>query len=127
MTRKNNNGLLLPWMSARLDCREKRFLQIGNSMFFSPSFQQLNAGSKMLYLCMAIESGGKRVVAFSRGTAQKYGIDKNTFARRIAELIEGRFVEVVKESSYAQFSPTVYRFSLVWKNSRPQKGVNLGP
>ena len=123
MARKNNNGQLLPWMSARLDCKEKRFLQVGNSLFFSPEFQNLNTGARMLYLCMAIESGGKREVAFSRATAAKYGIPRNSFTRQITDLKEAGFVEVSMESNYWQFAPTVYRFSFLWKEKpHPQNG-----
>lgn len=126
MSRKNNNGQLLPWMSAHLNCKEKRFLQVGNSLFFSPVFQQLNSGSRMLYLCMAIESGGKREVAFSRATAAKYGIPRNSFARQIAELKNAGFIEVSMEGNYWQFAPTVYRFSFEWKEKpHPQNSVSI--
>lgn len=124
MARKNNNGQLLPWMSAHLNCKEKRFLQVGNSLFFSPAFQQLNAGSKMLYFYMAMESGGKRDVTFSRATAAKYGIPRNSFTRQITELKDAGFIEVSMEGNYWQFAPTVYRFSFDWKeNPHPQNGV----
>lgn len=123
MARKNNNGQLLPWMSAKPDCKEKRFLQVGNSLFFSEVFQQLNAGSRMLYLCMAIEAGGKREVTFSRATATKYGIPKNSFSRQIAELKEAGFIEVSIEGCWRQFEPTVYRFIFDWKQKpHPQNG-----
>lgn len=124
MARKNNNGQLLPWMSARLDCKEKRFLQVGNSLFFSPAFQQLNAGCQMLYLCMAIEAGGKREVTFSQKTARKYGIPKSSFDRQIKELRKVGFVEISVEGNPWQFKPSVYRFSFTWKqNAQPQNGT----
>ena len=123
MARKNNNGQLLPWMSARLDCKEKRFLQLGNSLFFSDTFQQLNAGSRWLYLCMAIESGGKRDVVFSRAIAKKYGIPRNSFSRQIKELKDSGFIEVSIEGNLWQFEPSVYRFSFDWKQkAQPQNG-----
>ena len=126
MARKNNNGQLLPWMSANLNCKEKRFLQVGNSLFFSDAFQQLNTGSRWLYLCLAIESGGKREVTFSRATAAKYGIPRNSFARQIAELKDAGFIEVSMEGNYWQFAPTVYRFSFNWKEKpHPQNGGNI--
>ena len=72
---------------------------------------------------MAIESGGKREVAFSRATAAKYGIPRNSFTRQIADLKEAGFVEVSMESNYWQFTPTVYRFSFLWKEKpHPQNG-----
>ena len=125
MARKHNNGQLLPWMSARLDCKEKRFLQVGNSLFFSPIFQQLKAGSQMLYLCMAIESGGNRDVVFSQKTAKKYGIPKSSFDRYIKELRDTGFVKVSIEGNMWQFKPTVYCFLFDWKQKvQPQNGTN---
>lgn len=123
MARKNNNGQLLPWLSARLDCKEKRFLQLGNSLFFSEEFRKLNTGSRWLYLCMAQESGGKREVTFSRKTAEKYGIPRNSFSRQIKELKDAGFLEISMEGNLWQFQPSVYRFSFAWKeNAQPQNG-----
>lgn len=116
MARKNNGGQLLPWMSARKDCREKRFLQVGNSLFVAKDspFKKLTSGAQILYLCLAMESGGKREVSFSRTTALKYGLNKNTFARSLKELEEKCFISVVPEKS-EPFKPTVYRFVFDWK------------
>ena len=63
-----------PWLSARNDCREGRFLQIGNSLLLSRAFQNLTANARILYLALAMEAGGKRDVIISRSHAQKYGI-----------------------------------------------------
>lgn len=116
MARKNNGGLLLPWMSARKDCREKRFLQIGNSLFVAKesAFKNLTSGAQILYLCMAMEAGGKREVPFSRTTALKYGLNKNTFNRSLKELEEHRFISIVPDKS-EPFKPSVYRFDFDWK------------
>lgn len=116
MARKNNNGQLLPWMSARKDCREKRFLQVGNSLFVAKEspFKKLTSGAQILYLCMAMESGGKREVPFSRTTALKYGLNKNTFTRCVKELEDQRFISIAPEKS-EPFKPTVYRFDFDWK------------
>lgn len=123
MARKK--GALLPWLSAKLDGSEKRFIQVGNSLFFNEIFQQLNAGSQMLYLRMAIESGGKREVIFSRKTAEKYGIPRNSFSRQIKELKDAGFIEVSMEGDLWQFKPSVYRFSFTWKqDAQPQNGVS---
>lgn len=123
MARKNNNVQLLPWMSARTDCKEKRFLQIGNSLLVGENspFKLLTSGAQILYICMAMESGGKREVAFSRGTAAKYGINKNTYNRAVAELISHNFVEQAPDLSTGPFKPTMYRFSFTWKETATQK------
>lgn len=106
---------LLPWLSHKPDGKEGRFLQIGNSLFVSDTpFKKLTAGAQMLYLFLAMESGGKREVEFSRTTAKKYGISKNAFTRQIRELESNGFVEVVMERSLS-FKPTVYRFVYEWK------------
>lgn len=114
------NCSILPWMSAHPDNREGRFLQIGNSLLCGEGsrFKTLTSGAQILFLCMAMESGGKREVAFSRSTAQKYGITKNALPRGIKELKENGFIEISKDFSYEQYKPTVYRFIFDWK-SRP--------
>ena len=123
MARKNNNGQLLPWLSARLDCKEKRFLQIGNSLLVGENspFKQLTSGAQILYFCMAMESGGKRDVAFSRSTAAKYGLNKNSFSRALAELERNEFIQYAPDLSTGPFKPAVYRFIYTWKESAPQK------
>ena len=123
MARKKK--VLLPWLSSKPDGAEKRFIQVGNSLLFNEAFQQLNAGSQMLYLRMAMESGGQREVAFSRKTAEKYGIPRNSFSRQIKELKETGFIEVSMEGNMWQFKPSVYRFSFSWKqNPQPQNCVS---
>lgn len=115
------NVNILPWMSARADCKEGRFLQVGNSLLCgqNSAFKDLTTGAQMLYICMAMESGGKNTVAFSRSTAKNYGIDKNSLQRRIKDLIEHGFIEIDVEGSYSQFKPTVYRFVCGWKEQNP--------
>ena len=60
MPRYKSRPTIVPWLSARPDNREKRFIQVGDSLLFSDAFQELRVGAKHLYLCMAMESGGKR-------------------------------------------------------------------
>ena len=61
---------LVPWMSASPDNVEKRFIQVGNSLLFNKEFQSLGAGSQMLYLCMSMESAGKRRFIFPQAAAK---------------------------------------------------------
>lgn len=120
------NVEIKPWLSAKQECREGRFIQVGNSLLCGKdsTFKELTSGAQVLYFCLAMESGGKNSVAFSRTTAEKYGIGKNPFARQIKELIEHGFIEIDIEGSYAQFKPTVYRFVYGWKQqkSAPETG-----
>ena len=59
-SRRRGRDTIKPWLSARLDCKEGRFVQVGNSLLLSKEFQALTAGARFLYLCMTMESAGKR-------------------------------------------------------------------
>ena len=39
---------------------KKRFIQVGNSLLLSKQFHALSTGSRFLYFCMAMESGGRK-------------------------------------------------------------------
>lgn len=58
-SRRRGRDTIKPWLSARLDCKEGRFIQVGNSLLLSKEFQALTAGARFLYLCMTMESGGR--------------------------------------------------------------------
>ena len=109
---------VLPWLSGKADCKEGRFLQIGNSLFLSKDFQALSAGSQFLYLCMALESGGKRAFIFPLSAAtKKYGLKPASFRRYIEELVKAGFI--VRHSMANLRQPNEYEFSLSWKTARP--------
>ena len=123
MARRRTGGILLPWLSARVDGKEGRFLQIGNTLLLDKRFQELSAGARQLYLCLCMEAGGKREVSFPHGAAKKYGFAATSFDRYIRELVENNFVEKVESGELLQFAPNVFRFSLGWKvNSAPHFG-----
>lgn len=102
------------WLTAKTG-KEKdgRFIQVGNSLFFSKEVQGLTAGARWLYLCMAEEAGGKREYNFTHTTAKKYGISSSSFDRQKKELIEKGFIEDI--SGVAQYAPGKYRFCFDWK------------
>lgn len=104
-------------------------MQIGNSLLLSKEFQELTPGAGRLYLCMAMESGGKPETTFTHGTAKKYGIAGTTFDRQVKELCEGGFLERVQDDGLMQYSPGIFRFSLAWKSvkSAPHFGEGKGP
>lgn len=110
------NVTISPWLSAKQDCREGRFIQVGNSLLLSDSYQKLNAGARQLYLCMTMEAGGKPTVKFSHGAAKKYGIAATTFDRAIKQLREAGFVDLIEDDNLYQFATNVYRFSSRWKS-----------
>lgn len=127
MTRRRSGGTLLPWLSARVDGNEKRFIMIGNSLLLDKRFQRLSTGARQLYQCLCMEAGGKREVAFPHGVAKKYGIAATSFDRHIRELQAQGFVEKVEDGNYWQYAPNVYRFSLTWKtDSAPHFGESEG-
>ena len=118
------NVPLSPWLSAHTDCREGRFIQVGNSLLLADAFHNLNSGARFLYLCLAMEAGGKPGVKFSRSTAKKYGIPTTTFERAIKQLRDAGFIELQEDENMFQYAANVYRFSSRWKsNSAPHFGV----
>ena len=116
MPRKKSGGVMLPWLSARLDNKEGRFIQIGNSFLLSKEVQDLSPGARLMYLAMAMESAGKREFTFSRSTAQKFGISETTAARYIKELSSSGFIEMVSCGRFARVA-NVYSFSMNWKQT----------
>lgn len=114
MPKRKTGGVMLPWLSARLDNKEGRFLMVGNSFLLSEKVQNLSPGARFMYLSMAMESAGKREFTFSRSTAQKFGISETTAARYLKELSSSGFIELVSCGRYARVA-NVYRFSLNWK------------
>ena len=123
MAKRKTGGELRAWLSAKKDNREGRFVQIGNTLLLNKQFQNLSAGARMLYICVANESGGEREVRFSHGAARKYGIPSTSFDRHIKELREKGFITLTGGMDYGRFQANVYRFSLDWKTeSAPHFG-----
>lgn len=102
------------WLSARADCKEGRFIQVGNSLLLSKKFQELSSGAQHLYICMTMESGGKRDFAFSKATAKKYGISGSTLLRRIEELERHGFIQKTVCGRITR-EKNQYIFSLTWR------------
>lgn len=109
------NVEILPWLSKNTDCREGRFIQVGNSLLLSNEFQVLTAGARCLYLCMAMESGGKRTVTFTHSSARKYGIAGTSYDRYVKELKTSGFITLIEDENMAQYAPCIYQFTFNWK------------
>ncbi len=105
---KYKRSALLPWLSARPDGKDGRFIQVGNSLLLSKRFQSLSRGAQHLYLCMAMESGGRREFIFPLSAAKKYGISSTCLRRQIGELKSEGFLCVDCMKSLR--IPNVYRF-----------------
>ena len=101
------------WMSARLDNKELRFIQCGNTLLLSKEFQSLSTGARYMYFCMAMESAGKREFIFPQKAAKKYGIAPALMRRYIVELVERGYIE--KQSMANLRQPNEYKFSQEWK------------
>lgn len=109
------NCEIRPWLSAKSNCKEGRFIQIGNSLLLSKTFQKLSPGAQMMFLCMAMESGGRRDFKFPHSSILKYGFNKNYGAKYINELIENGFIELVS-SGWTVRQANEYRFAFEWKS-----------
>lgn len=114
-SKRKRGGELLPWLTAKQDNKEGRFLQVGNSLLLDKRFQKLNTGARQLYFCIAMEAGGKKTVAFPHSAAKKYGFPKSSFERFIKILQEQGYIERIENGSYSQFAPNVYQISLAWR------------
>lgn len=112
------NCNILPWLSARADGKEKRFLQIGNSLLLSDKMKDLGQGARYLYICMAMEAGGKREFTFPAQSAKKYGIHPNSFDRYKAELINAGLIRL-KESGRLTREKNIYEFRTDWQARPP--------
>ena len=63
------NVEIRPWLSAKADGKEGRFIQIGNSFlleFRKEPLNKLSLGARWMYLCMTMESAGHRDFTFVR-------------------------------------------------------------
>lgn len=125
MPKKKSGGVLLPWLSAHIDGKEGRFVQVGNSFFLSKAVQGLSPGAQRLYLAMALESGGKREFFFPRSTAKKHGFAETSFSRYVKELTEKKFIEVVFSGRFSH-EKNLYRFSLDWKKKETLNKTGMG-
>ena len=98
-----------PWLSAKQDSKEGRFLQIGNSLLLSDQFHELSNGAKVLYICMAMESGGRQEFQFSQAAAGKYGFAPTSFDRSKKELIQAGCI-ILKSSGRLTREKNEYAF-----------------
>ena len=109
------NVLIKPWLSTRQDCREGRFIQVGNSLLLNKRVQSLSAGAFRLYLGMCMESGGVQHFTFTHGDGRKYGVPNSSYDRYILELVEVGLVERVMDENLSRFKPNEFRFIFTWK------------
>lgn len=74
LSKRKHGPTIVPALSAKVDNKGKRFIQVGNSQLLSKQFYALSTGSRFLYFCMAMESGGRKNFILPQKDAKKYGI-----------------------------------------------------
>ncbi len=89
------------WMSAKRDCREARFVQIGNSLLFHEKFR------------CAMEAAGSINFQIPASKAEQYGIPPRSLARYIKELEEAGFIQK-ERSGKSTRTASDYSFSFRW-------------
>lgn len=113
LSKRKRGPTIVPYLSAKADNREKRFIQVGNSLLLSRRFHALSTGSRFLYFCMAMESGGRSGFVFPQREAKKYGIAPSSLRKHINELEAARFIRVY--SGKPTREPNRYEFCVDWK------------
>jgi len=103
-----------PWLSANPQFREKRFIQVGTSLFHSKRFQQLSIGARYMLFCMAMDAGKSLIFEFPKSSGRRYGFAYSSYTRYLKEMIQKKFL-VVKQSGRSNFHKNVYSFSTDWK------------
>ena len=117
MSKRKHGPTIVPALSAKVDNKEKRFIQVGNSLLLSKQFHALSTGSRFLYFCMAMESGGRRTFLLPRTAAKKYGVSSTSLRRYIKQLADGGFIKVSSNKNLRK--PNVYEFSSAWRTDGP--------
>ena len=123
MGKRKSGAELRFWLSARVDCKELRFIQCGNSLLLSDQFNALKPGARYMYLCMAMESGGRREFIFPLSSAKKYGISPSGLRRYSAELSTAGYLSFISRKSLR--APNVYRFDFAWESLATQERLAI--
>lgn len=122
---KKGDKRVIPWMSARVDCVEGRFIQVGNSLLLSGTVQKLSNSAFKVYFCMAMQSGGTPRFTLSEKEAKKYGIPRNTLGRAVKELRDAGFIRF--RSGKNTREKNQYEFDYSWKTEKNYPpNVNFG-
>ena len=100
-------------MSAKRDCREARFVQIGNSLLFHEKFRSLSAGAFKLYICCAMEAAGSINFQIPASKAEQYGIPRKSLQRYMKELEEAGFIQKERSGKTTR-TANDYSFSFRW-------------
>ena len=113
MGRKKRVNPLKRWLSASPDCRENRFIQVGDTLLHDERFKKLGASACKLYFCCAMESAGEREFQMPLSKAAKYGFSESTFRRALDELESGGFIQTIRSGKNTR-TASDYQFSFKW-------------
>lgn len=102
-----------PWITAKMNGEEARYIRLGNSLLMNPAMLNLSPSAFQIYTYMLLESGGRQQFEFPYS---KYGriMSKPTFQRAKRELVSAGFIEVIRSNQNIR-TPSEYRFSESWK------------
>ena len=124
MPRHKAHPTICPYLTAKPDNKEKRFIQVGNTLLLNREYSRLGTGAQHLYLYMAMEAGGRNDFQFPQSAAIKYGISPASFWRYVKELEKRHFITVTSYKNLRQ--PNDYRFCLDWKPTPPKSILTDG-
>lgn len=94
---------------------ERRFVQVGHSMYTDRRVQSLSYSARWVLQCCADMSAGQESFKLPADAALRdYGISHGTFQRAMKELREAGFIEIVASGKNLS-GPTEYKFSRVWR------------
>ncbi|MFR3865515.1 MAG: hypothetical protein ACLVA8_08200 [Faecalibacterium prausnitzii] len=110
---RKSKGELPRWLTASPDQKEKRFVQVGNTLLFDRRFTALSVGARYFYILAANESGGQRSFQFPASKMEALGISKRTGWNYLKELEAAGFIECIKSGKCAR-QPNDYQFSFQW-------------
>lgn len=117
MPKKKRAGAELRWnASANADCREGRFIQVGNSLLLCDAFKALSPGARALYFAMLMEAGGRDEFQLPKSDLKKYGFPERSARRYIEELREAGFI--TWSSGWTVREPNDYKFSPTWRTPK---------
>lgn len=110
MAKSQSSKPLKRWLTSSSDCRERRFVQIGNTLLFDKRFTSLSVGARYLYILAANEAAGSRDFQFPALKMKALGINARKY---IKELVDAGFIELVRSGRNTR-TPNDHRFSFHW-------------
>ena len=113
MAKSQSSKPLKRWLTSSSDCRERRFVQIGNTLLFDKRFTSLSVGARYLYILAANEAAGSRDFQFPALKMKALGIKERSARKYIKELVDAGFIELVRSGRNTR-TPNDHRFSFHW-------------